>query len=215
MSAPENHFNSNPRANSVKQLAELYNVVIGIALSVSIYTIIDKQNYPLPINLEVIPNFLIFLTIIIPFYHGAVRHLFLTYVENGGSSRIKDGALLVDFIILFVEGCLFVGAGLLIADYYMFAWAITAVIAIDVIWGALAYFAFSGADAQIAEKKWALINLVTSCTLALMLLFAPEITETPETKIPVAVLIICVLRTVADYKFCWSIYFPTNEDASK
>jgi hypothetical protein len=51
-------------------------------------------------------NLCTFLIIIVPFYHGAVRHLFATYIEDGGSKRIKNGALLADFFLLFVEGYL-------------------------------------------------------------------------------------------------------------
>src|SRR5262245_24966570 len=91
--------------NSVSQLAELYTVVIGIALSISIYNTIDSSRVAIPLNLDYLPNLLTMLVLIIPFYHGAVRHLFATYVENGGSTRIKSGALLADFVLLFLEGC--------------------------------------------------------------------------------------------------------------
>ena len=102
------------RANSVKQLCDLYNIVIGVALSIAIYGIIDTTQTPIPFKTNNAFSFLVFIIIIIPFYHGAVRHLYITYVETGQSSRIKSYALFLDYIILFFEGGLFVALALVL-----------------------------------------------------------------------------------------------------
>lgn len=91
------------RANSVKQLCDLYNIVIGVALSIAIYGIIDTTKTPIPFKTNNSFSFLVFIIIIIPFYHGAVRHLYITYVEEGSSARIKSYALFLDYIILFLK----------------------------------------------------------------------------------------------------------------
>jgi hypothetical protein len=52
--------------------------------------------------------FFVLMILVIPFFHGAVRHLFATYVEDGESSQIKHWAILIDYYLLFAEGGVFV-----------------------------------------------------------------------------------------------------------
>src|SRR3981189_1167917 len=96
------------RENSVRQLSDIYNIVTGVALALAITKLVDPNASWFPIRNDFAINFLTFLAIMVPFHQGAVRHLFATYVENGGSSRIRRGALALDFFILFAEACLFV-----------------------------------------------------------------------------------------------------------
>ena len=97
------------RSNSVKQLCDLYRVVIAIAAGLAFHSIIDANARPLPIKFQEILTFFAFVITVIPFFHGAVRHLFATYVEDGGSSRVKYWAILVDYYLLFA------GVGLFLA----------------------------------------------------------------------------------------------------
>jgi fumarate reductase subunit D len=75
-----------PRENSVKHLGDLYNVVIGIALSLAIVNMIDLPDKNIPFKTNYLYQFITFIIILIPFYHGSIRHLYATYVENGGIS---------------------------------------------------------------------------------------------------------------------------------
>ena len=124
---------STARQNSVEQLAELYNVVIGVALSLSISNAVDMNSHPIPVKLDKLVNVLTFLLIIIPFYHGAVRHLFATYVEEGGSSRIKNGPLLADFYLLFIEGCLFVMMASVLNETVTFGWVLVSLLLLECV----------------------------------------------------------------------------------
>jgi hypothetical protein len=199
---------SEARKNSVSQLAELYTVVIGIALSISIYNTIDAEAASIPLNLNYLPNLLTVLTLIIPFYHGAVRHLFATYVESGGSTRIKSGALLADFVLLFLEGCLFVMIASLIGATVKMAWAMVALLLLDSMWGFLAWLAFTGAQAQYAERKWAIINVFAAVFLIVLLIFAEGVFQSNATGAQFGLLAVLGLRTVVDYSWCWKFYFP-------
>lgn len=200
------------RKNSVSQLAELYNVVIGIALSISIYNTIDSTAPVIPLHLNFATNLATVLALIIPFYHGAMRHLFSTYVEGGGSTRIKSGALLADFILLFLEGCLFVMIGSLIATTTKMAWAIVFLLLLDSIWGFLAWLAFTGAQAQHAEQKWALMNIAAAGMLILLLVFGKIVFHSNELGAQISLLTVLVVRTVVDYWTSWSFYFPNQRE---
>lgn len=208
-----------PRANSVGQLSELYNVLIGIALSVAIFQsfsngtggLISVANIPASL-----PNLLIFMVLVIPFYHGAVRHLFATYVENGGSTRIKNGALLADFILLFLEGCLFVLMAMSVGNVHVLVWIVVALLVLDSIWGFLAWLAFTGAQSQFAEKTWAIINVVTASFLVAFILTFDDFSSDPDRMIQLSVVIAIVLtlRTIVDYAKTWDFYFPPNVDST-
>jgi len=195
------------RENSVSQLAELYNVVIGIALSIAIYNAIDIKASGMPIHLNFVSNVASVIILIIPFYHGAVRHLFATYVE-GGSTRIKNGALLADFVLLFLEGCVFVMIASLVSVTTKMAWAIVVLLLLDTTWGFLAWLAFTGAQAQYAEKKWAIINIFTAVGIIVVLIFADSVFRMNETAAQLGLAAIISLRTVTDYWQCWDFYFP-------
>lgn len=204
------------RQNSVRQLSELYNVVIGIALSLAIVNLIDQSARPLPLHTDRLYSFIIFLITVIPFHHGAVRHLFSTYVESGGSTRIRNGALLADFVLLFLEGCVFVAMALLLGDTEVFIWTFVVLLIIDSIWGFLAWLAFTGASGQFAEKKWAIINCSTAIVIVVLLpFFVSDTNDTLEVRELLAFVAIAIARSLADYVTCWNFYFPSaNESAS-
>ena len=193
---------STARQNSVEQLAELYNVVIGVALSLSISNAVDMNSHPIPVKLDKLVNVLTFLLIIIPFYHGAVRHLFATYVEEGGSSRIKNGPSLADFYLLFIEGCLFVMMASVLNETVTFGWVLVSRLLLDCVWGFLAWLAFTGGQAQHAERIWSLINFFTAAILATILVFLGDVFVQKPLLSQFGLLAIIGARTILDYFKC-------------
>lgn len=201
-----------PQENSVKQLSELYNVVVGIALTLSITKIIDLGAPDIPINWSALLTFLSFLVTIIPFHHGTVRHLYATYVEAGGSTRIKRGALAIDFLLLFFQACLFIALSLLIQKPELFLNVLIGLLVVDCIWGVLAYLAFTGAQAQLAEKKWALINLAAGVLLFALAKLGPPLLGGWADTMNQLVFVICLVRTIADYITSWDFYYPPQSN---
>jgi hypothetical protein len=202
-----------PRENSVKQLCELYNVVTGVALSLGITKLVDPAATPLPIKLDLLFEFLSFLVVLIPFHQGAVRHLFATYVEDGGSSRIRDGALAVDFLLLFFQACVFVALSSLMVNAEQFTNALMVLLIIDCVWGLLAKLAFTGAQAQWAETKWAIINFTTFFLMFALSEFGPPLLKGWGNEMKISVFLLCLGRTVADYSTSWHFYYPNQDNA--
>lgn len=196
------------RKNSVQQLSELYNVVIGIALSLAIYNTIDSETKIFPVKIEILANFFVILFLIVPFYHGAVRHLFATYVEGGGSDRIKSGALLADFFLLFIEGCVFVAMAAVVHLTISIAWIVVCLLLLDSVWGFLAWLAFTGAQSQHAERKWAIINVCAAVVIIVILVFAEQAFVNKPIMAQLGLLAIVFIRTIIDYSICWHFYFP-------
>src|SRR5207253_2832610 len=128
--------------NSVKSLVELYTVVIGVALSLAVVSLIDLNKGLDVITLPSTLLFIAFIATLFPFYHGALRHLDDAYIEND-DRRIKDGALVLDFVLLFLHAVAFVVLSLLLKKPGQFAWVLAVVLSIDVIWGVFAHFASS------------------------------------------------------------------------
>jgi hypothetical protein len=202
------------RENSVKQLSDLYNVVTGVALALAITKLIDADAPWFPIKSQSGISFLTFMVIIVPFHQGAVRHLYATYVEDGGSSRVKRGALALDFLILFAEACLFVALAELLGKPNLFATALIGLLIVDCTWGFLATLAFTGAQAQKAERKWSFINIITVALLVFLYIFGPKILDGWNTEMEISVFVLCLIRTVIDYYSCWDFYFPISDRES-
>ena len=200
------------RARSLHHLQGLYTVVVGLALVSAITHLID-QSQPVPIRFSALPYFAVFLITLVPFYHGALRHLDITYHEDPDKAT-RPGALLADWSLLFIESCLLLALSILIARPEPFVYALVALLFFDVFWAFAAHLAFSAKSREYhAERKWAIINVVTSVLLVLVAVYLHSLDPTlkpVETYRWLAVVAICAARTIFDYVLCWSYYYPTS-----
>ena len=203
------------RQNSVKHLASLYTVVVGIALASGIYNLIDPRGHVLPFNKETFFTFVAFLVTLFPFYHGALRHLDKTYIEEP-VEKIQDGALMADFLILFIEGCFFLALSGLIKTPILFAWGIVMLLGVDVLWSFIVHLIFKknlNENNMKPESKWAIINMVTIVFLLLYLVLMniyPSTKDVNLLQVSSVFLIILSFRTIIDYCWTWKIYFPSE-----
>lgn len=197
------------RENSVKSLMELYTVVIGVALSLSVAGVIDPNKGLESVTLSSTLLFVAFLATLIPFYHGALRHLDDAYIEST-NSHIKSGALIIDFGLLFLHAMTFVVLALLMKKPGHFAWILVALLTIDSIWGIFAHFASSSAMDFTTELKWSVINfLFIAATVSYLVvneIYIAELQDSIKLSVPIA--FICVVRTLWDYIWCRDFYFP-------
>lgn len=201
------------RANSVKQLCELYNVVIGVALSIGVYNAFAPLNGPSVFeSYDHLFNFMTFIALIIPFYHGAVRHLYATYVEEDASKNIKSWAVFFDFLVLFGEGCAFVYLAAYIGQIEAFFWGVVVLLAIDCVWGVFASIGFAGSQSQAAELKWAGLNFVTIIVVCIVVLLVVNGIYGWCYQSAIALLLLILLRTAVDYWLSWEFYFPPLDD---
>jgi hypothetical protein len=197
------------RENSVRSLVNLYTVVIGVALSLAVVGLIDPQRGLQSVTLSSTSLFIAFIATLFPFYHGALRHLDDAYVENV-NDHIKDGALVVDFVLLFFHALAFVVLSLLLKKPGHFAWVLVILLSIDVAWGVFAHFASSSKGTLTAEWKWTIINFVFVAGAVSYLvtndLLLGELSDPIKLSIPI--MFACAVRTLADYGWCRAFYFP-------
>jgi len=200
---------NNPISRSVKNLQELYTVLIGLSLAYGIDKIINLSGDKFPVYLERLPLFFVYLAFVIPVYHGAMRHLDVSYIEKINN---KPLALIFDFIILFIEGCFFLLLAGLVQYTYKFTYVLFILLLIDIVWAGIAYYGFTS---DKIEKKavatWGIMNLITFALLAVGFLFFSCF---DKSKIPVEfyfkiyALIIIFIRSTFDYLLCWKFYYP-------
>jgi hypothetical protein len=201
-------MSSKKQENAVKNLINLYTVVVGVALSLAVRALLDGNEGLESISLAAVMLFIAFLATLMPFYHGALRHLDDAYIENA-NEHIKDGALLVDFLLLFLHAVAFVILALLLKKPAHFVWVLTVILGLDVFWGLFAYFASSSRGELTAEAKWTIINFVF-VGASIWYLVAQDIylaSTVEPLKLAFPIVFICLLRTTVDYIWCRKFYF--------
>ena len=204
-------------SRSVDCLSRLFSVVVGLAVCVAVQqTIFDSsghmlrwydvsaKNYPLLQSAAIrVPLLLAFIVTIVPFYHGMNCHLDRTYVEQT-ADRPKQGFLIFDFFVFFLESCLLLALASLLSDGISFLVVLCVLLVVDIAWGVVAYGVHSdGVMPGLAQ--WVGINMAAVAALVAFALWSPR----PE-WITWWSLFIAVFRTIADYKFCWRYYFPSE-----
>lgn len=199
----------------LRHLQMLYTVVAGLALTVAVTALIDKEQQ-VPIRSSLLPYFVAYLFTLVPFYHGALRHLDATYIEDN-ETDVRPGALMVDWSLLFIESCILLAIASLLQNSEAFSYSLVCLFVFDMVWGFGAHLAFSPKSVKLRpEVRWAIINLFTAGALVAVLVFLDSL---DPTKKPVStyrwilILTISIVRTIGDYYWCWSYYYPSGETA--
>jgi len=199
------------RQMAVLHLQGLYTVAVGLALTTAIEKLVD-QNALIPFRKLVIPYFAAYFVTLVPIYHGALCHLDQSYL--GDSSTPKKGALLLDWILLFVESCTLYGLAILIQNPRSFSYVFLGLLLFDSVWALLANFAFSAQKGGLTfEARWAIVNFIAFVLLSVALIFLHSLDpdrKPVETYRWMLILILAVARTITDYIWCWKGYFPTD-----
>jgi hypothetical protein len=82
----------------VEFFEELYAIVVGLGLALSVEQIIDLDRAGLPLATEHLPLFLAYLNIAFALAHASVRYLQLAYVENG-LGELGRGRVIGDLVL--------------------------------------------------------------------------------------------------------------------
>jgi hypothetical protein len=141
---------------------------------------------------------------IIPFLHGMNRHLDRTLAEaKKTGKRWKLIFLLIDFVFFICESCFFVSLAATVTkadDFFrLLFWLLLA----DAVW--------SLATLSITHNfsiSWMLINLLACAGIAYVLWGDHQIRQDWK---PLSLCGIAILRTILDYLFVWSFYFPSDD----
>jgi hypothetical protein len=195
---------------SVDWLQRLYAVVVGLALTEGLKNAVMAANTDLPkgsifekiFRVETWPIVALIFTLV-PFFHGANRHLDDTYVFGTGEE--KNFALVIDFLFFFVQGAVLYWMALVIQFPRYFFQVYCVLLFIDIFWAVGVYF-YTQAGWQTVST-WVRINLI--CVLVALILLATPLLG-GNSKIH-ALGIAAVLRTVFDYSYQWRMYYPPRD----
>src|SRR5687768_14410856 len=151
------------RKRSVDNLQRLYTVVVSLAVTESLRRLLVDY----PDGIAGYEHWLMFVSLIftvVPFYHGANRYLDATYVTNERSAN--HPALMIDFVMLFLEGLMFFGLAMLMANTALFYTVLAGLFLLDIVWvGMTNLTATTEADKMAGYGVWALINFVALVSL--------------------------------------------------
>jgi hypothetical protein len=187
---------------SVDSLQKIYAVVIALAISQAIQSLLKGPDGSGDFNLQRLasglPGFVAFLVTLVPFWHGMNRHLDRCYLEK--ASAVVQGALLFDFGTFCVEACLLFAAGWSLRSGIETFYYLGALLVVDMAWAFISHqIHFSGKRSHAV--RWSTVNVIAIGICVL-------IVEFPFERKPLVLMVMAVLRTIADYGICWDFYFP-------
>lgn len=195
------------RENSVRNLQFLYSIFVVLALENVIQIVVVTDRDGIPINWNALPLTLAFLFVLVPFYHGALRHLDESYV-GPSVEQLKPYALLGDFIVLFLESALLYSLANQIENPRYFAGFLIALLVVDGVWGEFIRRLFVTERHDPPEAVWAIINFATILWLVVWM-SADQTVGIDQGVVFTSVLVItCITRSIVDYKTSWNFYFP-------
>jgi len=201
------------RRGSVRNLQELYTVAIALAIAVAI----ERLMIGTRLSWYIVPMLVAFLATIIPFYHGAMRHLDETYVARDGKD-MRAGGLLSDFVILFVQACLFFVFARTLPSAHAAAISLLVLLAVDVAWGlTVALLIRRNRRVPMAALKWVPINLIAVAMLTVLVAVDTGAPPSGHVDQPMAYALagVSLARSIADFAVSWSFYFPPRDIGSR
>jgi len=186
---------------SVDSLQNIYAIIVALAIGQSINSSIHFNNGKLDWQLffSTLPALISFFFFLVPFYHGMNRHLDVCYIER--NVRNVRGALLIDFTVFCLEASLlFIFTQVLLQNLTGFL-IIGLMLFIDMLWAAISHW-IHYRNYNPSVVRWAIINFVTLTFGFIIWSF-----NFFENK-ALVLMTISIMRTAADYFFCWEFYFP-------
>lgn len=209
------------RRGSARHLLELYSIATGLALAAGLERLTRSDETGSSIHWTALPLFLAFLVTLIPYFHGALRHLDRTWIENADTAT--PDRMMIDFIALFAQVCLLFLLGKFELSPRPFLVTLILLLLLDSIWAAIStgleWFHFpslrtgKGAIAHVFHwegglRSWFWTNLVIAA-VGLAMLYIFDRTDADPLTISWIICLLCVVRTVIDYTASWNFYFPS------
>jgi hypothetical protein len=208
--------------SSVRHLQQLYTIVAGLALSDAVSTLFRGEVAP-GSDWPVLCLIAAFVVTLIPFFHGAMRHLDDTYLLSESNGQQRNRLLAADFVILFVESVLLFMLAHWILDPQKFLFAAIALLAVDIAWAIVSHLLgdreeMTRQPGNVLQRMrhgefvllgWAGTNLVFIAVLLIYWAYRQWLGETQSNAMAISLLCILSLRSIVDYAISWHFYFPS------
>lgn len=211
---PEPGHRSEVRLQTAEHLRLLYTLGAGLGVVLAlerILTVDDRNPDDAWFAAGSLPLLLAFVATLIPFFHGAMRHMHAAWSDE---ARPTPGLMMFDFVALFLQTIIFFIMAGLVREPDEFALAMALLLSIDVVWLGVS----SIWTRWLRQKRgitsgeeppatWAWVNIPT-IALLLVIAVVPGVPGGPDSLIlSCSVAAIAVVRTVLDYRLAKSFYF--------
>lgn len=180
-------------------------MVVAVAMTLAVQQLVTVRNGSAAFQWSILWALIGFIVTLIPFYHGAERHLEGTYVENDGPEHTAQ-RLLWDFLVLFTEACVLIAIGALVADPGRMLVALIVLWSIDVIWALVARLLLKSQD---EIWTWGTINTVAAALFGLLLILDNTL-SLGDVTVGLLIMLASLARTCVDYATGWTFYFPSG-----
>jgi hypothetical protein len=143
-----------------RRLIELYAVGVGLALAVGVERMVDLPDTgTASIRWTSMPTFVALLPTLITFYHGALRHLHLRWIEERDTMRPLG--MMADLLMLVAGVTVLIGMAFLLTATWSFAVALMVLLVVDCLWAVTFRVVTRGSAVQqrLSEMTWLWLNL--------------------------------------------------------
>lgn len=187
---------------SVNTIQGIYAVIIALAISEAAQALLTGPNSHVDVQkawlLSGAPAFIAFLVTLVPFWHGMNRHLDRCYLEK--AEDVKRWAIPIDFFVFLLEAAVLFAAGLSLRsgiDTFIF---LGLLLAFDMLWAVASHKVhFSGHKSH--ALRWSSLNVVAIAV-------AVPLAVCPAPGKAFWLMVLALLRSVVDYRWCRDFYFP-------
>jgi len=203
---PTGNHDKRAEDSSLEHLQDLYTVTVGLSLTIGVERLFPGELHG-TLEAGAVATFIAFLATLLPFYHGALRHLDQKYIYLvNGRKPPPRWLLFVDFLTLFLEACLLISMGATVEQPRTFLVLLLLLLLLDIIWSQIPRFA--GSAAGKLEWGWAVVN-VPALAAGVLLFFVAERSRLVSSDVlPFLVGLFAMMRTLFDYFWNWKAYFP-------
>jgi hypothetical protein len=193
--------------SSVRHLQALYAIAVAVALGFGFEHTVDARSKATAIALLVA-----LVMTLIPFYHGTLRYLDDAYVF---SDTNRKEAVLLEFVVRFLESCLFFGLAAAIGNPVVFGWFFVALLVTNIVWTRLTQLFCVKRAAPSPSFDWRAVNFVTVTAAIVFLSVLGTGSHAGGGSHPFVVggiLMLALARTAADYHTSWRFYAAVDDD---
>lgn len=181
----------------------LHAVIIGLALTSGLKIFADAWESLPGFSFLDSSEFLLLVALaatLIPFFHGAQRHLEVVHIESPTHDR--PGLLMFDFVMLFLIGAVFVVLGFTVHDPVRFLHVLIVLMIVDLVWAIATFLSQRKSEPATnpALLSWMVLDVVSILAILILWRFVSVSVWSPILALA------AVIRTVFDYWKNWGFY---------
>ena len=204
-------------ANSIQTLKILYMVVAGLALAAGLEGLFvnDKDQFQLPEDPILWIFFIIFVSTVVRFVHGAMRHFDQYYIEQPQQIHWKYQPLW-DFLLLGVEAFIFFVLAFSLQNQLEFISYYLVLLIVDTLW---LFGVFAPHIKRVfhgTPLHWIVANAVVLVPTGIPWIWCRN-SETCPLWLLILFSVVVLVHTLMDYRLNWEFYFgrPSSDSPQK